>query len=584
MGNMRNLISVLAFLLWLTRPCSGAISLNQGPITLNNSASASAFTFSFSTTAGSNICIVLEAQSASGAGATAVSSASWNGSSFTYLTAVTAANSGSAKDEFWYLNSATQSLTSNLIVNLGSASINNVFGAIAYNGVDPFAPFSATAAVKNTSSGASALTITTNFANSYILDADAAHWNTTASTITLGGNLTSLWNLQPAGSQAKAASGFDAAGAAGNYPITNTLGAGTGFDVAEQLAVEMVPVQPTATSTITQTNTPTVTPSATQTWTQTATPTATPTITKTVTPTVTPSATPTITPTNTPVIASFVGGVSKYFSNSPNISFSYTPNSTTIDDYLLVIIGTNNTDNVSVVKSVSFGGVPMSPIVQVASLQYSEGVELWTLPLEDNPGPGIIQITQPSTNTIINDNVQVLEYRGVNQNALLNSSFVISPQRGQQPPLITGSIVAFNSKSIIISSYSGVKSLISYPSSFVNRAYFHQYGTWFSGDELNIGGTGMWPAAYTTIPHSNPGASVLMAELPSFDFATPFPTKTPTPTGVPSTPTATPTGTPTMTMTATLTFTVSPTLTPTPTVTPTATPTLTVTPTPTPTS
>ncbi len=271
----------------------------------------------------------------------------------------------------------------------------------------------------------------------------------------------------------------------GNYPLTDTLS--NNASTATHLAIEVIPFVPT----------------------------------------------PTATPTNTPVIASFVTSAQYAFANSPTITIPWTPSVTGVDELLCVMIATNNTDNKSVVQQVSYAGNAFTPQLQVPSRQYSEGIEFWTFSLGSYPYSGFptgnIVITQPSYNTIINDEVTVLEYGGAAQNAFLNVNSASSLQQALQSTTTQCSLISQFQRSFIFSGYSGVKGIQTFPGGFTNLQYAHKYGTWASADHQGPTGPTTYTSAYVSLPPYNPAASVMMAEIPSFSYFTPTITPTPHP-------------------------------------------------------
>lgn len=257
-----------------------------------------------------------------------------------------------------------------------------------------------------------------------------------------------------------------------------------------------------------------------------------------MTPTNTFTASPTPTSTNTPQIATYVTSQSYSFANSPTITIPWTPSISGVNELLVVIVSTNNTDDQSVVQGVSYAGNSFyGPFVQQPSLQYCEGIELWTFSLGSYPYSGFtsgnIVITQPSYNSIINDNVVVLEYSGAAQLATPNVSAFSSAQQAQQQTFLGLTLQPVFQNSTIIAAYSGVKGLVPYNgnqyagSLWTTRKYFHKYGTFSACDDYYRAPVSLTSSLYQSLPPNNPAASVLMAEIPSFSYFTPTPTPHP---------------------------------------------------------
>ncbi len=270
-----------------------------------------------------------------------------------------------------------------------------------------------------------------------------------------------------------------------------------------------------------------------------STPTFTSTGTPTFTRTVTATRTTTPTATQTPIVVSYVSSISSSWANSPAIAIAYTPSASGLNELLCVAIGTNNTDDSSIVSSVTFGGVSFTPIVQIPSYQYSEGIEFWALAIGSFPYSmsGNIVITQPNFNTIINNNVTVIEFRGAGQGSGFPYALTISPQAANQSVTVTASLITAFQRSLVLSGYSGVKAVKTFPTSYTNRQYLHKYGTWGSVDTLPAPTPGAYTGQYVMYPPNNPGASVVAIEIPSYGYFTPSPTptctSTPTPTVTP---------------------------------------------------
>lgn len=527
----------------------------DGAITTGTAIGASSLSWSYTAGNGNNRILIvgLSTTQPLGGAADVALGVSWGAS--TALTKLGTFSKGTtstalAITEIWYLLAPSMGLQQNITVSLTSSSGNTVGGAIGYQGVNQSAPFGKQDQ-SGTTSSPNNVTITTGFPGDLIFDLNSVLQSVTGS-LTFSGTLTSRWNDDLSAQTMVGAAGDTTVPNPVFVSLTNTA-AGTIVNWANW-AVELQ--APTATSTSTATQT------ATQT--QTSTSTVTPTFTSTITPTNTASPTPTSTPT--PVLAQYVNSVSSSYANSPVIAIPYTASATGIDELLCVVIGTNNSDNASTVTAVTFGGVTLVAQLQIASKQYSEGIELWTMSLGSAPYAitGTVVITQPGFNSIINDNVAIMEYMGTAQNASLNIAYATSPQAAKQSTLLAVTLTTQGPLSALLSGYNGVKGLMTFPASFTNRQYYHKYNMWDSEDDFLNAPLAFYRKTYQALPPYNPAAAIFMAEIPSFSFFTPSPTPTISQTFTVS-PTPTQTDTQTQTQTATPTSTITPTFTATPT-------------------
>ena len=237
-------------------------------------------------------------------------------------------------------------------------------------------------------------------------------------------------------------------------------------------------------------------------------------------PTPTFSASPSVSPTYTPPGACYpyvVQSLTFTVANAPEFNIPFTPISSPRNGLLCVVVYTSNQDNKSVLQNVQYvsGGVSnnMNPNLQVPSNGPHEGIELWSY-----AGPFLmtapsITFTQPGYNSINIDGGAILLYEGAGytsgQPSVIQTTYTQSMLNAYaigtsyQPQYYNGTVMA---------AYSGVKSLIGFPSGYTNQAYFHGYGLYCSVDTLQgVQGT---PQSVTYVALlKNSAASMLLAEI-----------------------------------------------------------------------
>lgn len=497
----------------------GSIALG-GTATHTSSAIGANLTFSFTTGAssGSNAVLIVGAN-CDGSASEAVSGVTFNGNAMTFIGSTATAAANYTYTSLWYIKNPGNATTANVVVTYSGSPQDTVAGAQDYSGTDPFLPIGA---IGKQSSDAVAtsmlLSYTPTKSNSWgFFDFIAASTILSGNPSYSAGN--QRWHERFNGNLNVASDGLDLSTGACCTPSYITMTSISAPSMSGIVA-EMIEIQPTATAT----------PSITQSFTRTPSFTISPTITRTSTQTATPTWTPTATQTATPVLASFVTSTQSFYANSPTITIPWTPSVSGVQELLCVMVGTNNTDNRSVITSMSYAGTSFVKQVQLASAQYSEGIELWTCSIGSYPYGGAtsgnIVITQPIYNTINVDAVTVIEMKGAAQNSSLNASSIASLAQAQQSSTTSLSLTSLFQRSFIFSGYCGEKGIKTFPSGFTNLQYGHKYGSWGSVDYQGPVGPASYTASYVALPPYNPAAGVLIAEVPSYSYFTPSPTPT----------------------------------------------------------
>jgi hypothetical protein len=289
--------------------CSSAawgINVNSsfGPISFTSS---TGFTWSVSTgsqgvIAHGNLNMYMLASSAQQSNPATLNSATWNGVPFTALPVTsTGQGGGNPSSRAWLLElTGVASATTANFVLANTTAVNWVVQALVVNGVDPFTPHGANNANNGTAGGQHNLTVTTQYANSLLLDILSSTGNSGTQTFTFSTSWTASAQTQPGSNQSKGGYAYLIQSGTNAFNFSQTVTGGGVTDWSD-LVQEIAPIQPTATNTPTFTASPTPTSTRTNSFTAspTSTFTASPTATSTASPTPTFTASPTSTITNT---------------------------------------------------------------------------------------------------------------------------------------------------------------------------------------------------------------------------------------------------------------------------------------------
>ena len=255
------------------------------------------------TTANANPCLVFSCTSSQNGHSNSgfISSITFGGSSFNYLTVTIASPGGSsnAQSEVWYLANPPASTAGQLAITMNNTANSpaHLFRTTEYDGINQTTPLGNNVILSNGTASSGASTISPAYSGGWFFQMVGAR--SAGSIVTPDIKTTPISNAN-----------YSNAAISGSFSHTTWTAASTAFTYTwgggyanGQIVAELVPWVASPTSTFTPTWTPTYTQTGTPTCTSTATPTYTSTATPSPTSTATPS--PSITPTftNTPQVS-----------------------------------------------------------------------------------------------------------------------------------------------------------------------------------------------------------------------------------------------------------------------------------------